>query len=73
MKMTKDNMPLKFGKYKGRTPHEIADIDSGYIIWAYTNMKAKICSRQLFEACQQDAMEYEYEKGIDLHFGLDGW
>ena len=31
--------PLKFGKYKGKTLEEIADIDKGYLNWMIVNME----------------------------------
>lgn len=32
--------PLKFGKYKGKTLHEIADSDKGYLGWMMNNMES---------------------------------
>ncbi|HHO42562.1 MAG TPA: 3'-5' exonuclease [Epsilonproteobacteria bacterium] len=31
--------PLRFGKYKGKTPNEIARIDKGYLIWMLENIE----------------------------------
>ncbi len=69
--MNIDEKPLKFGKYRGKTPDEISDLDQGYIIWMYENIVPKPCSKALYEACQQDAYEDDYERGVDHYFGQD--
>ena len=52
-----DQTPLTFGKYKSRTPEEIADIDESYIIWLYENVEPKKCSKQLYLACEMGIRE----------------
>jgi len=69
----KDNEPLAFGKYKGKTPNEIADVDIGYIVWMYDNVKPRVCSKELRDACQQDEYDEEAEHDLDAHYGIDGW
>ena len=54
-----DETPLTFGKYKGKTPEEIAEIDESYIVWLYENVEPKKCSKQLYLACEMDIREYE--------------
>ena len=56
-----DRVPLEFGKYKGKTPDEIADIDAAYIVWLYNNVtvrtdgnKHKLVSKVLYNACVED-------------------
>lgn len=49
-----DHKPMEFGKYKGRTPSEIADFDPGYIVWLYNSIDPKRCSRLLADACEED-------------------
>jgi len=49
-----DKEPLKFGKYKGQTPNDIASEDPGYIVWAYENITPKICSKDLAQCCELD-------------------
>ena len=46
-----DSTPLAFGKHKGLTPKEIADIDPNYIVWAFENLDNKPCTPRLYEMC----------------------
>ena len=71
--MGKDHTPLTFGKYKGKTPEEVADYDPSYVVWMYDNVNPTPCSKALRDDCEQDVREYEEEKMDDLHFGLDGY
>lgn len=50
-----DKTPLGFGKHKGKTPEEIADVDPGYIVWLYENVKPPKVSRTLYVACEDQA------------------
>lgn len=68
-----DEVPLSFGKYKGRTPDEVGDYDPAYVAWMFANVKPPPCSKELADTCKQDVREYEEEKAEDLHYGLDGW
>lgn len=52
-----DNEPLRFGKYKGQTPEEIAEHDPGYIVWLYDTIKPRLCSKELALACESDERE----------------
>jgi len=52
--MNIDNIPIKFGKYKGLAPTEIFDIDINYIKWMYKNVKPIPCSKKLFELCNEN-------------------
>ena len=54
-----DEKPVSFGKYKGLTPTEIAEVDSQYIIWAYETFEIKPCSELLYQACCMDEGEIE--------------
>jgi hypothetical protein len=53
-----DNKPLPWGKYKGRTPGDVAEEDPGYIVWLWGNCKdnlaAPLCSQALYEACKKE-------------------
>ena len=69
----KDREPLNFGKYKGKTPEEIASVDVAYVVWMYDNLKPKPCSKGLRDACQQDEYDEEAEHDLDAHYGVDGW
>lgn len=61
-----DQIPLAFGKHKGRTPTEVAGDDPGYIVWLYDNVPGTV-SRDLAVACDQD-IEAIYEDG-DYDYG----
>lgn len=55
-----DHSPLQFGKYAGKTPDEVSQIDGAYIVWMYENVKNfPTCSKLLYEACQADAFDGE--------------
>lgn len=49
-----DDTPLKFGKYRGYTPNEIAEKDPKYIVWAFENLDTKPCSKDLYKCCELD-------------------
>lgn len=57
-----DDLPLTFGKYKGKTPQEVAEIDPGYIIWMHRTIFPAKCSVSLAIACEQDEQELEEDK-----------
>ena len=68
-----DEEPIRFGKHKGKTPLEIAEIDPSYLIWAYETFKAnKPCSIELYELLRLDADDEDESKreALDgrLHF-----
>ena len=55
-----DHTPLTFGKYKGKTPSDIAEEDPSYIIWMYENVTNKsTCSALLYQACVEDEREQD--------------
>jgi uncharacterized protein (DUF3820 family) len=54
-----DTIPLNFGKYEGKTPEEIAEIDEGYIVWMYDNVTPKYCTKELRDYCEMDIREQE--------------
>ena len=49
-----DHTPLTKGKYKGKTPNAVADIDPAYVVWMYDNWNPKPCSKLLRDACDAD-------------------
>lgn len=62
-----DDTPLTFGKYKGKTPNEIGDIQPSYLMWLYENIEPKVCSKDLYTACELDlqdgsANEYSFDE-----------
>ena len=69
-----DEEELTFGKYKGRTPLQIADEDPQYIVWMYDNLDNKYCTEALRDECEEVAsLSYEDEKELDDWYGLHGW
>ena len=43
-----DHTPLTFGKYKGKTPSEIAEVNESYIRWMFeTILDKNLCSDAL--------------------------
>lgn len=49
-----DHTPLTFGKYQGKTPNEISEMDSSYLVWAYENVTNRpICSQLLYASCKE--------------------
>ena len=65
--MDLDLTPLKFGKYKGQTPEEIAEHDPSYIQWMYDTIKPPPCSKELALACEQDERDEEDELNFGHH------
>ena len=49
-----DDTPLTFGKYKGKTPRQIAAEDPWYIVWLGGNVKTVAISRRLLLACREE-------------------
>jgi hypothetical protein len=69
-----DNTPLEFGKFRGKTPNEIAEIEPSYIVWMYDNLDEKFVTRALRDLCEEAMYEnYESEKEKDWDYGFDGW
>lgn len=69
-----DKTPLRFGKYKGKTPDEVSEIDPGWIVWAHKNVKWPVCSQFLADACSG----HKHEKRKDapapeLGEDIDDW
>lgn len=49
-----DSTPLRFGKYKGQTPDEVADHDPQWLSWAYKNVTNRdTCSEDLAHWCNK--------------------
>lgn len=52
-----DHTPLDFGKYRGKTPNEVAEINPGYIVWMFENVDRETCSQLLYLECGGDVGE----------------
>lgn len=46
-----DNEPMTFGKYRGKTPEEVSEIDGPYLVWAYQARETKPCSEAMYNLC----------------------
>lgn len=68
-----DHTPLTFGKYKGKTPSEIAVDDPSYIVWMHNNIKRPLCSYVLAKDCAETLLATRQEDGDfeDDAFGGD--
>ncbi len=49
-----DSINLTFGKYRGRSPNEVSDLDPEYVTWMYDNVRPRPCSKALRDACEED-------------------
>lgn len=65
-----DRSPLVFGKYNGKTPNEVAEIDPSYVVWMYENVSPAPCSTALYEDCRIDVDENDDR--LDQHDLLAG-
>jgi hypothetical protein len=63
-----DHTPVQFGKYKGKTPSDIADEDPGYIIWMseQKGLSDKV-SALLVKTCKAEVLESRSRR----HYGDD--
>jgi len=61
-----DSKRLTFGKYRGRTPEEIAEYDPSYVVWMYDTIEFKHCTKDLRDMCEMDVRESEDEYYSDL-------
>jgi hypothetical protein len=52
---------ISFGKYKGKTFDEIADIDPDYILWFDENVKTIKLRKSFVEAVEMDVRERDSE------------
>ena len=61
-----DRSPLVFGKYKGKTPNEVAEVDPSYVAWMYENVSPAPCSRSLYEDCRPELEEDDLLDPVDF-------
>ena len=61
-----DTRPVSYGKHKGLTPEDIAEIDPGYIVWLVDNVSINVCSPLLYRSCVDilEALENERDEFI---------
>jgi hypothetical protein len=58
-----DFRPLTFGKYRGKTPEQVAEIDPSYVCWMYKEVKPTPCSLALQVVCENEVRESKAEWG----------
>ena len=69
----KDRTPLRFGKYRGKTPEEVAACDPSYVVWMHANvigLGGPPCSRELARKCEDEVNYRESSREPDE---LDNW
>lgn len=54
-----DNIPLRIGKYKGKTPNQIAKDDPSYIVWLGEKINPCPCSRGLILDCDSAINDHD--------------
>ena len=47
----KDSTQLRFGKYRGQSPLQLAVRDPSYVVWMYRQINPKPCSKALAQDC----------------------
>lgn len=47
-----DHTVLTFGRHRGKTPSEVAEIAESYIVWLYETIKPERCSKALYLDCK---------------------
>ena len=62
-----DKAPLYFGKYQGKTPNEIADIDPSYIVWLFDQRGPNSCTKDLADLCRESLEEQDESEESDLY------
>jgi hypothetical protein len=56
-----DHTPLTFGKYAGKTPDQISEVDPNWLCWAYENVKTKpTCSTLLYKSCLAETRDSQF-------------
>jgi hypothetical protein len=69
-----DHVPLTFGgKYRGKTPDQIAVKDPGYIVWmSKQDNLCDLVTASLVKACKQDIADARLDRMTDMT-GEDDW
>lgn len=60
-----DSFPLRFGKYQGKTPTEVLEIDPGYVVWLFDNTEVAI-SEELYDAALESMEDDNLKDTYDL-------
>jgi hypothetical protein len=62
-----DRSKLRFGKYKGQTPEEVARVDPTYVVWAQANiLNPPVVSRELAQLCEDAVRDSDGEIMFDI-------
>lgn len=46
-----NEIPLTFGKHKGKTPRQLVDAEPGYIVWLHENIPSVVTRSAYLDAC----------------------
>lgn len=65
-----DDLPLTFGKYKGKTPKQVSKYDPSYVVWMFSTVKPTPCSSRLFKTALHYMHEAQAERDADLFSDL---
>lgn len=63
-----DDEPLTFGKYKGKTPNEVAGIDPSYLVWLVQNVDDGLVSDELYSECFDTTLDRRDYDDYDEYF-----
>ena len=64
-----DDTPLAFGKYKGKTPDEVSELNPGYLIWMYKEFDNPPMSKAMYEyCCSVKNKEIKLKEELDNEF-----
>lgn len=72
-----DNEPIRFGKYRGKTPNQIAKEDPRYLVWMWNNINNPPVTKSLVldcedqTLCRDDEDEQEEMTRTDYQWGRD--
>jgi hypothetical protein len=65
MKTLQSTDIITFGKYKGKTLNEIAELDAGYIVWLDEEIKSIKIDTDFVSQCLREELEYR-SAAIDI-------
>lgn len=63
-----DDSPLTFGKYQGKTPDEISEIDPGYLVYLWEHTECHPFSRGMYNYCKSKVSKADNTLGL-----MDDW
>ena len=69
-----DDMPLDFGKHRGKTPRQLVDLEPSYVVWLHETIPSVVSRSAYLDACfildeDQDRRYIEDETGEEYMRG----